>query len=152
MDRRPIQSSYFSFREMDGAVEADGIEISLIQLSKQERHNSRSRWFPSGPLRREGEKKGDIFHPPPLRSLCSPDILLTFGLKFNGTHIPHPFFRPSPRQQGNDRNGWGQEGGSPSGPIIMTKCGVRRGEGNCLLPHFLSNTHSAEKKEGRESE
>ena len=24
------------------------------------------------------------------RSDCSPDILLTFELKFNGTHIPHP--------------------------------------------------------------
>ena len=86
----PIQSFFFSsFQEMDGAVEADGIEISLVQLSKQERHNSRSRWFPSGPLRREGEK-GDIFHPPPPRSHSSPDILLTFGLKFNGTHISHP--------------------------------------------------------------
>ena len=93
---QPSSSFFSSFQEMDGAVEADGIEISLVQLSKQERHNSRSRWFPSGPLRREGEKKGDIFHPPPLRSHCSPDILLTFGLKFNGTHIPpsHPFFPP----------------------------------------------------------
>ena len=93
---RPIQSSSFffsSFQEMDGAVEADGIEISLVQLSKQERHNSRSRWFPSGPLRREGER-GDIFPPPPLRLHCSPDILLTFGLKFNGTHIPHPPLLP----------------------------------------------------------
>ena len=91
----PIQpSSFSSFQEMDGAVEADGIEISLVQLSKQERHNSRSRWFPSGPLRREGER-GDIFHPPPPRSHCSPDILLTFGLKFNGTHIPHPPLLPA---------------------------------------------------------
>ena len=45
-------SSSSSFQEMDGAVEAEGIEISLVQ------HSSRSRWFPSGPLRREGKLEG----------------------------------------------------------------------------------------------
>ena len=55
--------------------------------------SSRSRWFPSGPLRREGK---ETYSTRPLH--CSPDILLTFELKFNGTHIPYPI------ASGNDRN------------------------------------------------
>ena len=51
--------------------------------------SSRSRWFPSGPLRREERGVWETYS---TRSHCcnSPDILLTFELKFNGTHIPPP--------------------------------------------------------------
>ena len=68
---------------MDGAVGADGIEISLVQQhAAQLTLEMVSKWSLEKE-RREGR------HIPPTRPLhCSPDILLTFELKFNGTHIP----------------------------------------------------------------
>ena len=84
----PIQPSSFfsSFQEMDGAVEADGIEISLVQQhAAQLTLEMVSKWS----LEKGGGEEGR--HIPPTRPLhCSPDILLTFELKFNGTHIPLP--------------------------------------------------------------
>ena len=68
---RQIQSSSsFSFQEMDGAVEADGIEISLVQQhAAQLTLEMVSKWS------LEKGREGDIFHPPlALQSRYSADF------------------------------------------------------------------------------